>query len=466
MKLHFLGASGQVTGSRYVVESGSARIMIDCGLFQEREYLERNWRPCPVPAKDIETLLLTHAHIDHLGLVPKLVREGFRGRILCTPPTRDLAEVLLRDSAKIQMEDAQYKRRRHQREGRRGRFPEVPLYTLDDVERALPLLDTVSYGRPVDVAAGIQATWFDAGHILGSAMLRLVLTSETRTTSVLFSGDIGQWGKPLVRDPTTFQQADYVVMESTYGDRDHESGEDIEDHLARVITATVQRRGNVIIPTFAVERAQELMFFLSRLRRDGRMGEVPVFLDSPMAVDATEIFRRHRAYFDAEAWEMIQSGHSPMRFSGLRLVRDVDESKAINRLEEPAIIMAPAGMCNAGRIKHHLRHNIERPECTIIFVGYQAHGTLGRQILDGRPHVRIHGREYAVRAAVERIFGFSAHADRSGLLRWLSALDGTPRRVFLTHGEAEASAALAQTAAEQLGLDVHVPRYQEVVDLA
>lgn len=466
MKLHFLGASGQVTGSRYVVESGSARIMIDCGLFQEREYLERNWRPCPVPAKDIETLLLTHAHIDHLGLVPKLVREGFRGRILCTPPTRDLAEVLLRDSAKIQMEDAQYKRRRHQREGRRGRFPEVPLYTLDDVERALPLLDTVSYGRPVDVAAGIQATWFDAGHILGSAMLRLVLTSETRTTSVLFSGDIGQWGKPLVRDPTTFQQADYVVMESTYGDRDHESGEDIEDHLARVITATVQRRGNVIIPTFAVERAQELMFFLSRLRRDGRMGEVPVFLDSPMAVDATEIFRRHRAYFDAEAWEMIQSGHSPMRFAGLRLVRDVDESKAINRLEEPAIIMAPAGMCNAGRIKHHLRHNIERPECTIIFVGYQAHGTLGRQILDGRPHVRIHGREYAVRAAVERIFGFSAHADRSGLLRWLSALDGTPRRVFLTHGEAEASAALAQTAAEQLGLDVHVPRYQEVVDLA
>jgi metallo-beta-lactamase family protein len=454
-----------VTGSRYYLEAGGAKILIDCGMFQEREYRERNWTPSPVSPRGIDAVVLTHAHLDHCGLVPKLIREGFGGPILTTPASADLAEIILRDSAEIQMEDAAYKRRRHQKEGRRGKYPEVPLYTTADVERALPLVRTVPYERTERINGNCWVTFHDAGHILGSAVVEVAVSQGDRLRHLLFSGDLGQWDRPIVRDPTLFPEADFVVMESTYGDRDHDGCESIEAQLARAIDETVRGGGNVVIPTFALERAQELMFYVSRLVRDGRIPHVPVFLDSPMAIDVTDVFRRHRECYDDESWQMVSSGESPLRFPGLKMTRSVKESKAINDLKEPAIIMASSGMCTAGRIKHHLRQNIRRPESTILFVGYQVRGTLGRQILEGNPIVRIHGREYRVRARIAQIHGFSGHADRCALLRWLSAFNKPPHRLFLTHGEEEAALSLAERVRNQMDWEVEVPEYQQEVAL-
>jgi len=465
VKLQFLGATRQVTGSRYYLDAGGAKILIDCGMFQEREHQERNWTPSPVPPEKIDAVVLTHAHLDHCGLVPKLVREGFRGPILTTAASADLVEIILRDSAEIQMEDAAYKKRRHQKEGRRGKHPEVPLYTLADVERTLPLVKTAPYERTEKINGDVWVTFHDAGHILGSAVVEVTVCQGDRLRRVLFSGDLGQWDRPLVRDPTLLHEADFVVMESTYGDRDHDNHESIESQLERAINETIRGGGNVVIPTFAVERAQELMFYVSRLVRDRRIPHVPVFLDSPMAIDVTDVFRRHRECFDDQTWAMISSGEPPLRFPGLRMTRSAEESKAINKLKEPAIIMASSGMCTGGRIKHHLRRNLVRPECTVLFVGYQVRGTLGRQILEGNPQVRIHGRPWRVRARIEQIHGFSGHADRGALVRWLSALNQPPRRLFLTHGEEEAALALADRVRDQKGWEVEVPEYQEEVEL-
>jgi len=465
VKLQFFGAACQVTGSRHYLEAGGVKILVDCGMFQERQYLDRNWEPSPVPPAGIDAVLLTHAHLDHCGLVPRLVGEGFRGPVLTTPASADLVEIILRDSAEIQMEDVAYKKRRHQKEGRRGKHPEVPLYTPGDVERTLPLVQSVPYEQAAKINENVWATFHDAGHILGSAVVELTVSQGDRLQRVLFSGDLGQWDRPILRDPTVFAEADFVVMESTYGNRDHDSHESIESQLDRVINETVQGGGNVVIPTFAVERAQELVFYISRLVRARRIPDVPVFLDSPMAADVTEVFCRHRECFDEEAWQMISSGESPLRFPGLNVVRGVEESKAINDLKEPAIIMATSGMCTAGRIKHHLRQNIKRPESTILFVGYQVRGTLGRQILDGNPEVRIHGRQWRVRARVEQIHGFSGHADRTALLRWLSAFKSPPRHLFLIHGEEESSLSLADRVRRELGWQVDVPEYQQEVEL-
>ncbi|MFH1920577.1 MAG: MBL fold metallo-hydrolase [Planctomycetota bacterium] len=465
MKLQFLGATRQVTGSRYCLEAGGATVLVDCGMFQEREHRDRNWEPSPVPADRIDAVVLTHAHLDHCGLVPKLVQEGFRGPILATSASADLVEVILRDSAEIQMEDAAYKRRRHQKEGRQAKHPEVPLYTTKDVEQALPLVKTVPYERAEKINGNVWVTFHDAGHILGSAVVEITVCQGERLQRVVFSGDLGQWDRPILRDPTLLGEADFVVMESTYGDRDHDNHESIQSQLERVINETIRGGGNVVIPTFAVERAQEVMFYLSRLVRGNRIPDVPVFLDSPMAVDVTEIFRRHRECFDEETWQMISSGEPPLRFPGLSMVRSVEQSKAINKLRSPAIIMAGSGMCTGGRIKHHLRQNITRPESTLLFVGYQVRGTLGRQILEGNPEVRIHGRTSPVRARVEQIHGFSGHADRNSLLRWLAAFKPPPRRLFLTHGEEEATLSLADRVRDELGLPADVPEYQQEVEL-
>ncbi|MFH1267029.1 MAG: MBL fold metallo-hydrolase [Planctomycetota bacterium] len=465
MKLQFLGATRQVTGSRYCLEAGGATVLVDCGMFQEREYRDRNWEPSPVPAGRIDAVVLTHAHLDHCGLVPKLVQEGFRGPVLATSASADLVEVILRDSAEIQMEDAAYKRRRHQKEGRKGKHPEVPLYTAKDVEQALPLVKTVPYERAEKINGNVWVTFHDAGHILGSAVVEITVCQGERLQRVVFSGDLGQWDRPILRDPTLLGEADFVVMESTYGDRDHDNPESIQSQLERVINETIRGGGNVVIPTFAVERAQEVMFYLSRLVRGNRIPDVPVFLDSPMAVDVTEIFRRHRECFDEETWQMISSGEPPLRFPGLSMVRSVEQSKAINKLRSPAIIMAGSGMCTGGRIKHHLRQNITRPESTLLFVGYQVRGTLGRQILEGNPEVRIHGRTLPVRARVEQIHGFSGHADRNALLRWLAGFKPPPRRLFLTHGEEEATLSLADRVRDELGLAADVPEYQQEVEL-
>ena len=465
MKLSFLGANRQVTGSRYCVEAGGSKILVDCGLYQERAYQDRNWEPCPIPVEELDALLVTHVHVDHCGLIPKLAQQGFQGPIYCTPPSVDLAEIILRDAAHIQMEDAAFKKKRHRKEGRAGRHPEIPLYTDQDAAEALTLFRAAPYGESVRINDAFSVTFHEAGHILGSAMLELICTEDGRSRRLIFSGDMGQWDKPLMRDPTLFDEADYVVMESTYGDRDHPHNGDIETQLCDVINQTVSRGGSIVIPTFAVERAQELMYHISRLVYADRIPNIQIFLDSPMAVDVTQIFRQHRDCFDDETWELIDSKQPPLRFEGLQMVRSVQESKAINSVRMPCVIMATSGMCTAGRIKHHLKSRISRPENTVLFVGYQGRGTLGRQILEGKQEVRIHGRMHPVRAGIEQIHGFSGHADRSALLRWLGHLKTPPRHVFLTHGDEEVSEGLAQHVQSEMGWPVSVPEYQDCVEL-
>ncbi|MCM2369848.1 TIGR00730 family Rossman fold protein [Aporhodopirellula aestuarii] len=459
MKLTFLGANRNVTGSRYCLEANGKRVMVDYGLVQERDHLSRNWETCPNGADSLHALVVTHAHIDHIGLIPKLVADGFRGKILASRPTVALADVMLKDSAKIQAEDAKYKQRRHRKEGRTGPHPPSALYTAKDVEKALQLFRGVDYRVPTEIAPGIIVTWHDAGHILGSASLEVLVREAGRERTIIFSGDLGQHDKPLIHDPTYFRHADYVVMESTYGDRDHEAFGNVEEQLEVIVNQTIKRGGNVVIPVFAVERAQEMMYFLSRLVHKNRIPEVPVFLDSPMAYDVTNIFRRFTSWLDDETVRAIETDEPPLHFPGLSLTRTVDESKSINHCKQPCIIMAPAGMCNAGRIKHHLRSNISRPESTILFVGFQAVGTLGRRLVDGEKEVRIHGREYRVGARIEQVFGMSGHADRTGLLQWLNHFEQPPRKVFLTHGEEHAAIALKKSIETRFGFDVSIPEY-------
>lgn len=463
MQLTFLGANRQVTGSRYCLEVNGSRVMIDCGLTQERGLHDRNWDRCPVEPSSVKSLLVTHAHIDHIGLIPKLVKDGFRGRIFATRPTVDLADVMLKDSAKIQAEDARYKKRRHRKEGRRGRHPEVALYSQGDVLKSSKLFRGVNYGDRKQVAPGVSAVWHDAGHILGSASLEVTATEGDLTRTFVFSGDIGQCGKPLIHDPTFFQRADYVVMETTYGNRNHTDNGDFEERLESLISRTLARGGNVVIPVFAVERAQEMMYFISRLVHDDRIPDVPVFLDSPMAYDATTIFRKYESWLDDETRDLIRSAEPPLQFPGLRLMRTTAESMQINRILTPCIIMAPSGMCHAGRIKHHLRLNVGRPESTVLFVGYQSEGTLGRRLVNGEKEVRIHGRNYHVNAQVEQLDGMSGHADRDGLIHWLSHFTEAPRRVFLTHGEEEAALAFEETVSDEFGFAVSVPAYSDTV---
>ena len=464
MKLHFWGANRQVTGSRYCLEIGGKRLLVDCGMFQERKFLDRNWNEPPIPAREIDAMLLTHVHIDHSGLIPKLVRDGFRGPIYTTDASAALADVLLRDSAKIQMEDAEYKAKRHRREGRKGPHPEIPLYTTEDVDRCLPLFQSVPYRVPTPILDGVVVTFQDAGHMLGSAMLEVDLTEGHKTRRVVFSGDIGQWNKPIIHDPTLIAQADYLVMESTYGDRNHREAGDIATQLADVVNSTHRRGGNVVIPTFAVERAQELMYFFARLVQAQRIPPMKVYLDSPMAVDVTGIFAQHSDLFDADMNELIAAKVPPLRFPGLTMCRTAEESKRINEVREPCIIMASSGMCNAGRIKHHLRNNLPRPESTILFVGHQGEGTLGRVILDGVSPVRIHGQMYPARARIAQIYGFSGHADRAGLLRWLSHFDN-PGHVFFTHGEEDVAVKFCKHVQSQMGLSASVPYYGDQVEL-
>jgi len=464
VKLQFLGANRQVTGSQYYLQAGKTRLLIDCGMFQERPYLDRNWDPLPVPPREIDALLLTHAHLDHSGLIPKLVREGFRGKILATSASVDVAEIVLRDSAHIQVEDAAYKRKRHRKEGRTGKHPEIPLYDVNDVEEALPYFRAVPYYQPIELD-GVTIRFLDAGHILGSAFLVVDAKENGRQRRIVFSGDLGSPDRPILRDPDSIHEADYLVIESTYGDRDHNHGPSVEDQLVKVVRETSARGGHVVIPVFAVERAQELLFYFSRLYRSGRLPPLPIFLDSPMAVRITEVFRRHRECFDQETQSLIDNDQSPFNFPNLRLVTTVEESKQINTYNVPSVIMATSGMCTAGRIKFHLRNNIVRPESTILFVGYQSRGTLGRQILDKNPYVRIHGKEWPTRARIEQIQGLSGHADRKGLLSWVSQVKSPVKSVFVTHGEENASLAFAEMVRSQLTWRTSVPQYMDEVEL-
>src|SRR5208282_756455 len=465
MKLQFLGAIRQVTGSKYYVETNGTRLLIDCGMYQEHDFLDRNWNPLPVRPREIDVVLLTHAHIDHCGLLPKLVADGFHGKVLATAPTCDLVDILLRDSAQIQAEDAEFKQKRHRKEGREGRYPVKPLYTLHDVQRTLPLLESVSYREPGPLGENASAIFHEAGHILGAAMVELIVLEHDISRRLVFSGDLGMPGKPFVRRPEQLTEADWLVIESTYGDREHVDAGSIEDQLAAAINQAIDAGGKVIVPIFAVERAQELIYYLGRLVRSGRIPGIPVYLDSPMAAEVNKLFARFQDWFKPDLQRRLDAGEMLLGFHGLTTIRTVEESKALNHMKGPAVIMATNGMCTAGRVKHHLAQYIDHSDCTILFVGYQGTGTLGRQILDGRRDVRLLGRMRRVKAQVGRIEGFSGHADRTMLLGWLRHFAAPPQQVFVTHGEEEAALALAQQIRDQLHWNVTVPEYQQIVEI-
>ncbi|HUU64392.1 MAG TPA: MBL fold metallo-hydrolase [Dehalococcoidia bacterium] len=458
-KLHFLGAAQNVTGSRYLIKANNVRFLVDCGLYQERKYIYRNWDPFPIPPNTLDAVLLTHAHLDHCGLLPKLVREGFRGRIVSTAATADITQIMLMDSAKIQEEDAEHKIKRHERERRKGLYPEVPLYTPADAKACCSLLSPVRYGEPVLIGNSVSATFHDAGHVLGSSMILVNIGQNGEKRSVLFSGDVGRWNKPILRDPTLFNEADYVLIESTYGDRLHEDSESVTNQLAEVINSTVQARGNIVVPSFALERSQEVLYYLNKLLMERRIPHLMVFLDSPMAVGITDIFEKHPELYDSDMLELIRKGSSPFDFPGLTMVRETDQSKAINNITGSTMIIAGSGMCTGGRVKHHLVTNISRPECTILFIGYQAIGTLGRLIVDGARKVRILGKEYPIRAKIAQINGFSAHADRDELFQWLSSLNRPPTQIFVVHGEPETALQFADFLTERTGWNISVPEY-------
>jgi metallo-beta-lactamase family protein len=465
MKIKFLGATRQVTGSSYLLDGAGLKILIDCGLFQERDYSNRNWESFPVPPNQINYLLLTHVHLDHSGLIPKLVREGFAGDILLTPASKELLPIVILDSARMNEEDAAFKRKRHEEEGRKGPHPEIPLYTVQDAERCFPLLKEVSYEQFLQLNERVKVCFHDAGHILGSAMIEIVFQEGNGSRNIIFSGDIGQWNKPLTKNPSVFDRADYVIMESTYGDSNHDDPNAIDDKLSKIINDTVDAGGNLLIPTFAIERAQELLYHLNRLIRARKIPAVPTFLDSPMAVEITKVFERFEKYFDKETLELFKGGQTPFNFSGLKLVESVEASKEIDPTKGPMIIMAGSGMITGGRIKHHLVREIARPESTLLFVGYQAVGTLGRQILDGVSPVRILGQFYPVRIRIEDMNSFSAHAGMDDLHRWLNNFKSPPRHVFLTHGEEKPISSLEEYLRSKGGWEVSAPAYMDEQEL-
>jgi metallo-beta-lactamase family protein len=441
VRLSFHGADRDVTGSCHLVECAGRRLLIDCGMFQGgRELAEENAADFGFDPAGIDTVLLTHAHLDHCGRLPLLVKRGFRGEIIATAATRELARLVLLDSAHLAEEDAEHGTRRS---NRRGGEPAAPLYTLMDAMATLDSFGrTAEYGVPLQLGPGLRASFHEAGHILGSASVLLEVSEAGRERRVLFSGDLGNAGRPILRDPAP-PEAGVVVMESTYGDRCHRSVKDSVAELCEAINATLKRGGNVIIPSFALERTQEILFHLRAAAADGRLpAQLPVFLDSPMAISATEVYRRHPECFDAETAELFRNGQDPMRPPGLRMVRDTAGSTALNRIEGGAVIMAGAGMCTGGRVRHHLRHNLWRPAASVVFVGFAARGTLARRIIDGAERVSIFGEDVPVRARVHTINGFSAHADQAELLAWHARVGGRERTI-LVHGEAGAMDRLA-----------------------
>ena len=466
-KLTFLGAARNVTGSCYLLESQDTRVLIDCGMYQERKYQTRNWQPFPFYPQSLDAVFLTHAHLDHCGLLPRLIRDGYKGKIYCTQATADIAQIILLDAAQLQEEDAAHKAKRHKREGRRGPYPEIPLYTVEDAEAVEPHFSPVEYLSCVGISSNVEGCYYEAGHVLGAAAININIRQDGKNHRVIFSGDIGEPDRPIINDPTLFDEAEYIVIESTYGDRTHEEHEsiDIQKQLRDCINRTVSAGGNIIVPSFALERSQELLYHLNELFLRKEIPSLPVFLDSPMAIRITEVFKHHAELFDKEMMQRLRQGNSFFSFENLRIVESEEESRAINNVKESSIIIAGSGMVNGGRVKHHIVNNITRPESTVLFVGYQAEGTPGRILLDGAQEIRLLGQIYPVKAHIERIDGFSAHVDRDGLLAWLSDIRVPPRCVFVTHGEERAATSFAKVLQEKTGWTVKVPEYKDTVEL-
>ena len=458
MKITFCGAAGTVTGSCHLVETNGIRILLDCGLFQgRREVEDYNLDPFPFDPNKIDYLLLSHAHLDHVGLVPRLVREGFTGEIVCTPPTEEIAKLILADSAHLQVEEAAYRARKARR---RGEEAKGPLYDMGDVLRASSAFrKLIAYEEEIDLGHGVSAIFHDAGHILGSANIEL--KSEGKT--IVYSGDIGNRHQPIVREPSLPPHADAVLIESTYGDRRHRPAEESAAELKGAIETVLGRRGNLLIPSFALERTQEILYALFLLWKKKGLPKCRIFLDSPLAIATTRVFGRHLDYFDKEGREAFSHTPNPFSFPPLEYTQTTDESRRINAIPEGNVIIAGSGMCTGGRIVHHLRHNLWREEAGVIFVGYQAGGTLGRRIVEGDEHVKILGEEVAVRAQVWTVNGFSSHADQPILIDWLRS--ASPKEAFLVHGEEHSLKGLGEAAESQLSLKAHIAVRGETVEV-
>jgi metallo-beta-lactamase family protein len=463
MEIISVGAAGTVTGSKHLVRTSSGTVLLDCGLFQgrRRESIEEN-RTLGFSARDIDAVVLSHAHIDHSGALPILVKQGFRGSVYSTPATHDLATAMLKDAANIQEQDARYVNKVIDRDGI-DMLPVEPLYDEADVDRTLTHFVPVSYRVRKTIAPGFSIVFYDAGHVLGSAVTCLDVDDDGEKKRVVFTGDLGRRGTPILRDPEVVSGANLLIMESTYGDRVHPPYAGLENDLADVITRVVARGGKIVIPTFALERAQEVVYALKRLRKAKRVPIVPVYVDSPLTVKVTEVFQRHPDCFDEEAREHLTGDDSPFDFDGLRYVSEKVDSQAIDVADGPAIILSASGMCEAGRVLHHLRATVEDPKNAVIIVGFQAQHTLGRRIVERRPRIRIFGVERDLRAEVVVLNGFSAHADRDDLLAYAEATRerGTLREVVLVHGEDKSLAALRASLLERSFPTVHIARPRE-----
>src|SRR3989338_9400486 len=459
MRLTFNGAAGIVTGSCYLLETTGEKILIVCGIFQGKKEITRmNYEPFRFKPNEISYLLLTHAHIDHSGLIPKLIKNGFHGKIIATPPTVDLAKIMLKDSAHVNEDDTLHENKRRMMLGLK---PRDPLYALSDVLRSFEFFHQIGYENPYSLTDKITVIFHNAGHILGSSIVELLVREAGKTTKIMFSGDLGQGGTQILEDPATIQEADFVLVESTYGNRPREDSTIRGELLSKEINEAFARGGKLMIPSFAVERTQELLYYLHILIRDGNFPAEIVFLDSPLAIEVTEVFKRYMNYFSPR---LRKEFTNPFTFNQLKCLRTADESRSMNDYNKPCIIIAGSGMCNAGRIRHHLKHNIWKSENTLLFVGYQAEGTLGRVILDGAKKVRMMGLEVAVNAKIRKIESFSSHADSKHLTSWITALRNKPKKIFITHGE-PASARGLESNLRKLGFRTHVPRIGEVVEL-
>ncbi len=470
MNITFLGATKMVTGSNFLIEGAGKKFLVDCGMYQGKATDEmENEAPFLYDVKDIDFMLLTHAHIDHSGRIPKLYNEGFRGPIYATKATCDLCSIMLPDSGHIQEQENEWKNNKRKRKGQKQ---QPPLYTAEDAIKSLEIFHPVKYDEIIDIDENIHVRFNDAGHMLGSAIIEVWVNEDGKTTKTVFTGDLGNNDIPLLASPTMIDDADYLVMESTYGDRLHVGTDDKAQVFLDIVSETLDNGGTVVVPSFAVGRTQEILYELNMIKEEKskdpkfqeeyeKLMKVPVYVDSPLAISATEVFRENEDLFDDETKAIMERGDNPLEFPGLKFTRTADESKALNESNEPSIIISASGMCEVGRIKHHLKHNIWNPKSTILFVGYQAPGTLGRTIVDGAKKVKIFGEEFSVEARVEYIEGYSGHADQEWLLNFVYSFIKKPKHIFLVHGEPNGQLVLKNKIVENTNIPVTIPGYGE-----